>query len=82
MSIDTVDDLHAAEDRLGAVQSTLRMYAQRVHRQVCPDRAFEVCPLQWCQNARAALEPFVRPSCAEGEHGEDCGGYHPEGMEP
>jgi hypothetical protein len=83
MSVDTTDDLHAAEDRIGVVQETLKLSADQVHRQLCPVRyTFELCPMQWCVRARESLEPFVRPSCEEGEHDEDCGGYHPEGMEP
>lgn len=83
MSVDTVDDLHAAEDYIGTVQAQLEIHAGHVHRQLCPVRfAFAECPQEWCKQARTALEPFVRPSCSEGEHDEDCGGYHPEGMEP
>ena len=91
MSLDIVDDLQAAEDAIGELQSALRTAAEFVHDRHHPTWhqgadesriSFGDCPLDNCVSRRALLEPFVRPTC-EATHGEDeecdddCGGVHP-----
>lgn len=74
MSIDIVDDLHAAED----YGETLRVAARKVvQASDLPDIITAIQELDLASEDR-----FVRPSCEEIEDGEcrageDCGGFHP-----
>lgn len=77
MSLDTVDDLHAAEDRIGVLEEHIRKIAQGweistvlLLRAPCGDAV----------NSAVAVidgEPYCRPSChsweAEGCDRDECG---------
>ena len=77
MSIDIVDDLHAAED----YANTLRSAARRV---VDTWETGDLAEAVRYLDAMTAT-PFQRPSCEQDPdkgyctQGEDCGGYHPWG---
>ena len=75
MSADTVDDLHAAEDRIGLLETSLRLIRSRVEglpdHPWIPGVNFDDGEIM---GALAVLDvPYVRPSCDEDCDNEFCG---------
>lgn len=84
MTLDGADDIHAAEDTIGGLQTALAGAAEALHAFYHADTVhlqrvnpFERCPGQPCVRYKALLKPFVRPTCSDGCD-EDCDGHHPE----
>lgn len=79
MSIDVIDDLHNAEDRIGLLESVLRELLDeplmpRLDR--VPFTAEEQSYEYAVRNARSAVdfEEYCRPSCQGGDEcGDECG---------
>lgn len=68
MSTDIVDDLHAAEEKIGYLQHVLQRVADGTNDDT------------WGDEIDAALAPYCRPSCEDHDHddptdldAEDCG---------
>lgn len=88
MSIDTVDDLHAAEDYGGTLHEAARALVDYYHadpNEMDPEADDYRDGIDWDDLDElvrrldaASQEPFIRPSCRAGICEEDCGGYHPE----
>ena len=82
MSLDTVDDLHAAEEHGETMRQLALELAAETHESFLhhfPNGApsFEECEDEHCVGLRARAYRFERPGCDE-DCDEDCGGYHPE----
>jgi hypothetical protein len=88
MTVDTVDDLHGAEDMIGVAHAYLEMAARDVHL-FHARGSFAECRKEACERLRAALADvggYCRGSCVQDDDGtwacgEDCGcpGHHGPG---